>query len=384
MAGLLLLCLLTVSQTAASRPRADIAPEDRRMLERLCLGRARRIAFESISNLKIRDDLTLAAWYAPNPTRERALRAWIRSRLKFGGARIYSDGACDVQLTVLPEEISQFLSSWLKDNPPAAGEPDAAEIVRAAAKWPRIWAAGQADLSEREHTKRPEGWEDVGVEGIQATRLAAAADAARALLDEAARLRVSASRRLDGFLNASDAIRTAALERIKATAKVQVETAEDGVAEARATLPIPDLLRIMLEIQAQQPPVDGYTPSDLRGMVLLAEREEISASGLAAPAASMIQRPRFTLIEYDAQTWSQQTLHATGHYEAEDGESLTDVARAELARIDGMDKMRQQVEALVLPGNYKLSEFLSYRPDLKDDVVIFLTGTRPTGKLRAE
>lgn len=379
---LLLLPLLAGMQEAAPRAPLSLSSEDRRTLDRLALGRARRATFDAVGALPLRDDLTIAAWAAQSALRERALRSWSRARQKFGGARVYSDGSCDVQVVTLPEDVGEFLLTWNKDNPPAPGEPDAAEILKAAGTWKRIWCEGRAELSEREKTQRPEGWEDVSAEGIQTTRLAAAADAARALLDEAGRLRVTASRRLDGFLNSSDALRTGVLEALKKRAKVQVETAADGVAEARASLPVADLLHELLILQAQHPSVEGYAPADLRSMALLAERQELSAVGLAVPSAGMIQKPRFTLIEYDAPAWSTQTLTALGRFEPVDDERLPESTRIELARIDGMDKLRQKVEALVLPGNFALTDFLGYRQELKDDVVIFLSGARPVSKPR--
>ena len=57
-------------------------------------------------------------------------------------------------------------------------------------------------------------------------------------------------------------------------------------------------------------------------------------------------------------------------------------AQERAARLDGIDKLRRKVEQLVIQEGATVSEFLAYHQDLKDDVVLFLSGARPKGQPR--
>jgi hypothetical protein len=49
-----------------------------------------------------------------------------------------------------------------------------------------------------------------------------------------------------------------------------------------------------------------------------------------------------------------------------------------------MDVLRKQVEALVIKDDVTVEQWLGYHPELKDDVVIFLSGARVADRGRVE
>ena len=112
-------------------------------------------------------------------------------------------------------------------------------------------------------------------------------------------------------------------------------------------------------------------------MALLARQKELRAAGLGVPPRSTRTMPKYELIELDKPPWAVKTLSAAGRYEPidEDGD-LDQAVRVELARLDGMDALRREVEALVIQKDVTVERLLGHRRELKSDVVLFLTGVR--------
>ena len=93
------------------------------------------------------------------------------------------------------------------------------------------------------------------------------------------------------------------------------------------------------------------------------------------------RRPaKYHLIELDRPGWTASVLSAVGRYEAEAGDELTREQRIEFARLDGIDRLREKVEALAVRDGVTVTQLLAYRWELKDDVVLFLSGARVVGR----
>ncbi len=373
--------LVTAGSGSQQSAPVELAPgalsaETRAALERTALGKSRAALDAAIRQLPLGES-TLGEWIAASLPRERALRAWVRAQPAFGAPRVYSDATCDATTRATPEDLLALLQPLAE--PDAAGAVSAATLAQAARGWRTVWADGQAARQDRAAARKPPGWEDIAPEGIQLAKLGAEADALEALLDEAGRLKVSASRRLDGLLRASSEFRAELREAIKAVATIRVEPGPDGLASAEAGIKLVDLIRLLSDARQAHPEIEGYPPSELRGLGLLTELEQIRATGYAGPPARYRLTPRFTRQELDAPSWVSQTLKAVGRTATSGGEA----SDADAAWLDGVDVLRRQVEELPVQSEIRVRDVLAHHPQLKPDVLLFLTAARPVGSLRA-
>lgn len=355
--------------------QVTLTAAERVALERLALARARVSLHDQIRDLELSDNLTIGDWASDEVALDRALRAWTRSRPRFASPRFYSDGACDVDIRVTASELRDQLLTWQSEF--KRETPTSAVVRKTARKWLTMWHTGSAASAENAKTAKPLGWENIGFDGIQLARRAAKSDACLALLSEAARLQVTNARRLADFLSSSDAVRDAVLTAIERTAHITARNETDQVVTAASSIGIPDLIRILIDVHAAHYKGDLFHAADFREMALLARQKELRATGLGVPPRSTRTKPKYELIELDKPPWAVQTLSATGRYEPidEDGD-LDGAVRLELARLDGMDALRREVEALVIQKDVTVEQLLGHRRELKSDVVLFLTGAR--------
>lgn len=355
--------------------QVTLSAGERVALERLALARARVSLHDQIRALELSDDLTIGDWASDLVALHRALRAWTRSRPRFAAPRFYSDGACEVDIRVTANELRDQLLAWQTEF--NRQSPTSAVVRKTARKWRSMWHTGSAASAENAKTSKPLGWENIGFDGIQLARRAAKSDAYLALLSEAARLKVTNARRLADFLRSSDAVRDAVLTAIERTADVTARNERDQVVTASASIGIPDLIRILIDVHAALYKGDLFHAADFREMALLARQKVLRATGLGVPPRSTRIKPKYELIELDKPPWAAKTLSASGRYEPidEDGD-LDHAVRVELARLDGMDLLRREVEALVIQKDVTVEQLLGHRRELKSDVVLFLTGAR--------
>lgn len=374
-----------ISAAAWAQPAAPIAPTDRSFLERLAFARARADLYDQVEKLALKPELTVGGWAVRDTTRHRELRRWIRTRPRYGGPRVYSDGTCDVDVRLAPDELGSKLIALLERQPPEQ-EPKlaTADIMKAAGRWPVLWGSGCASLTEKTRSRKPVGWENISFDGIELARRAAVADAVDALLEKAGRMKVTAARWLREFLESDDDVFEAVYEAIRNAATITVDHAPDQVAVADARIGMADLIRILTEVHQQHYHGDVFHAADFREMALSARRSDLRAEGLATPPERYRQREPYELIELDTPQWVEQTLRVTGCYDPLDTESFARDVQIELARFDGMDELRKTVEALVVKDNVTVEQLLGYRRELKDDVVIFLSGARVVGDPRTE
>jgi len=372
----LLLALLAAGAPAPGQVR-ELTAEDRAYLDRLASARARSDVLRQVRALRIGDKLTVEEWAARSPARDRALCLWVRTQPRYGAARFYGDATCDADVRLDPESLARQLDA-LREAHPADGERavSAHELRQAAGRWPILWGSGTAALTEKPRSQKPEGWEDVTIEGIESVKRHAEADARRALLDAAGRLPVTNARRLQEFLDSSEAVRAAVLTALEQKSELKVTFGLDQVAVAEARLNLLDLIRILTDVHQKHYQGELFYAADFRGMALLADAEEVTATGLAFPASQMLIRPPYEPIELDAPSWAAGRLAATGRYTPGDEDLPELAARAEAARLDGVDQLRRQVEDLVIFQNVTVHAFLAEHDELKDDVVLFLTGAR--------
>jgi len=253
---------------------------------------------------------------------------------------------------------------------------DAAAIQAAARHWPTVWATGSAALSEHSVADRPAAWEDVTSTGMDLAREAAEADAYYALLEEAGHLKVTAAHRLREFLDSSDAVRNAVQDAVRKDSKASTVFEPDQIAVATVRISIKDLLRILTKVHDEQYHGEDFAAADFREMVLLAGRDELSATGLAPPPERTILRNRFAPIDYDMPTWATESRTAIGRFEPTEGQSPDAGTQYQAARLDAIDQLRRKIEALVIQQNVTVAQFVGYYQDLKNDVVLFLSGAR--------
>ena len=375
------LSVLVLACALPAFAQGSLSAEDRSFLERLALAKARSDLLTQVYALPLADTLTVGAWAARDLSRDRTLRLWIRSQPRWQAARIYSDRTCDVDVcltaTALGDQMEQLRQAPDDDQPL-----NAVDLRRAAQKWPTVWGTGMAALAEGPRSHKPPGWEDVTQEGIEVARRAAEADARHALLDRAGEMPVTNARQLREFLTSSDDVRTAVLKAFERSAEVHAEFELDQVAVAEARIGIIQLIRILTDVHREYYRGELFHAADFRDMALHTSGEFISATGLAVPPSHMVLQARYQPIELDAPEWATTSLAAVGHYEPDDEIPLAADAKPEAARLDGIDRLRQLVEALVIQKDVTVEQFLGYHDELKDDVIIFLSGTRTAGPPR--
>jgi len=371
--------------SAAFAQPAQLSPEQRATLERLAVARARADLLTHVLALPIEDQQTMRAWAAESVARDRALRLWVRSLPATGAVRFYTDQSCEADVALSPDTLAAQVLKLRDEFPPAADERvPRRTLTEAERKWPLLWGTGSAAVDElTDGVHKPDGWEDVSQEGIAVTRRAAEADARHALLDAAGRLPVTNARRLEDFLDAGVSIRRAVLERLAREATVNVTFAPDQVAVGEARIGIIPLIRILTDVHRENYQGELFHAADFREMALHVATEEVSAEGLAVPPSHLLLRSRYRPIELDAPEWATSTRRTTGHYEPPDeGEELKGNARIEAARLDGMDRLREEIMPLEIRAGVTIESFLAYHEELKDDVIVFLSGTRIAGAPR--
>jgi hypothetical protein len=357
---------------------APPTPEQQKALERICLAKARSEMFARVGGLKPREGVTVADWLLREADLERALRLWVRTRPARGAMRLYSDGVGEVDVRLTPAELLPALLTLVRDYGPAAtaARIDAAQIKAAADRWPILWTTGRAAVAKAGRSPVPPGWEDVDREGTELARAAATADAQNALLAVVGRLKVSSARHVQEFLDSNAEVRQAVQAELQRAAKAKVEFAPDQVAVVEVRVTMRDLLRILTRVFQEYYHGSEFAVADFREMVLLAGQDDVVAAGLAPPPSESILRGRYEPIELDVPDWAASTLAATGRYVPGDGESPEPAALATAARLDGAAQLGRQIEQLVLQKGVIVAEFLGYHQGLKNDVALFLTGTR--------
>ena len=135
------------STIVAARAQSAAGPLDaaeRNTLELVALGKARSEMLERVRALALGAELTVGRWASGAIDSDRALRAWGRSRPRWGVPRHYSDNVCEVDLRVEPDEIRDALLQLIADHPPAKPPMDERTIRAAAREWKTQWTTGVA------------------------------------------------------------------------------------------------------------------------------------------------------------------------------------------------------------------------------------------------
>jgi hypothetical protein len=378
-AGCAAFLLLTGALAAGGAEGRGLAPADYALLERLATARARAALLEQVAALSLDEDLTVAAWAQRTRRRARGLHLWIRTLPRYGDVQVYSDGTADVAVRLEPATLHGALEGLQSEFPAAGAELDARTLRRAAARWPVLWSTGTAELSERPSARKPVGWENVTFDGMEHARRAAEADAHLALLDRIGDLALPNGRKLGAFLGSADSVRAALAEALEHSAAVTVNFAPDRIAVGEVRVSTRELLRLLIDVHGRHYAGDAFQAADFRGMALAAQAEELSATGLAAPLDDAIVRPQYVPLELDVPAWAGQTLRAVGVHETSATDASPSPGLTGLAWLDGIDCLRRRVEALVLQQDVTVAEFLGSHEELKDDVIIFLSGARPAG-----
>lgn len=369
--------------TAAAVGAPPASQAERTALEQVALARARTTLLAQVNPLPLGSG-TVGDWLREDADLDRAVRLWARNCSRHGRFRWYSDGVCEADVRVTGEELREALRPLIGQYSGAAERRgvDEARLDAAARAWPVLWASGTSGREGPLRSANPAGWEDVTRDGVELARAAATADATYALLDELGRLKVSNARRLRDFLDSSEAVRNTVLSGLPRAATVRVRFEPDQVAVAEASITMRSLLVILTDACERHPEASDYQAADFREMALLAERETVSARGLAAPPREEALRSRYRLIEYDAPEWAATLARVTGRADVTLADAADEV-RIEAARLDGIDRLRRAIDALELRPGVTIRSVLGYHADLKDDVAVLLAGARVTsGALR--
>lgn len=385
LARLLLPALLVFTRTGAAAGFTAVQEppgvEDRALLERVALGRARSDLTRTVYALPLKAGLTIRTWAGRDPRLDRELRLWLRGLPRTGPARFYSDGSCDVDVqlesAVLREKLLELHKRFAL---PVTSDED---VSRSGHDWPLLWGGGSASAGERVEAKPP-GWEDVSLEGVEVARRAAEADSLAALLEEAGRLRLTAARSLREFMDSSDAVRAALTSALERNAKVRVTHGADQVCVAEAQIETVELLRILNDVFSTTYKGSEFQASDFREMVIAAPRGAVIGTGLATPPEKHRLRASYPLIELDAPSWVEKKIETTARLDRSDSVEIDASAAVERARLIAVDQLRLMILELAIRDGLSVGNFLSYRPSLKDDVTVFLSGARVVSVVRGE
>ncbi|TWT43816.1 hypothetical protein RAS1_02160 [Phycisphaerae bacterium RAS1] len=368
------------AQSNSSQPAA-LSAETRSVLERVALARARSKLMARLSELPVQEGVCLAAWAGRDAELDRRFRRWVRSLPRSGMPRFYSDGDCEMDVHVTAEELLAALLGLLGDGAAGARADDESLLKRAARTWPEIWCSGAASPADSGGSKKPAGWEDVSIDGIEIVRRAAAADARNALLSDAGRLKVTNARRLAEFIDCSDPVRDALRTGVETIATVRVDFEPDQVGVGHASMKMTDFIRLLTDVHKEHYQGDAFHAADFREMALLTDFAELSAEGLAAPPSRTIVKSPYAPLELSAPPWAEARLTALGRFQFE-GAPADEKLTAERARLEGVDELRRQVEALVIQNGVTVAALLAEHGEMKDDVVTFLSSARPIGPPR--
>ncbi len=372
--------LALIAGASAAEP---LPPEQRAGLERVALARARAALLDTLNGLPAGGRETVGTLIGRDVRLDRAWRLWVRTRPVFGGYRLFSDQTCDADVRAAPDEVLTALLQIADEVSPAIVEPTVRKRLKAAAgDWPLCYGTGTAERKDVANVRKPAGWADVSIEGIEVTRRAASADAIRALLGSTATIKVTNARQLSDLVEHSVSVRDAFRVRLAEGAKVEVRFAADQVATATAEIRLADLIRVTMAIHEDllaNEPVFGAR--DFSEMVMIhgsAERV-VRATGIATPPASAITHPTYSRVELDRPAWAARKLTATGTFTPEDGPSqpLEQALARDVARLHGIDSLREQVLELPLGGSATVAALIDLRPELKDDIVTGLHAARP-------
>jgi hypothetical protein len=371
--------LVLAAPVVIAQSPAALTADEQKILPQIALGRARAELFDQVRGLSITDSFTVSTWLTRDIELDRALRLWVRTRPQHGKPRAYSDAVCEVDVRLEAGELGGQLVKLAGDYPDTlpAGV-DGPRLKAVARGWPLLWATGRATPSKRVRPGQPVGWEDVTADGLAMAGAAATADAQRAVMEQVARLKISRTRRLRDFLDTTAEVRDAVAAEIQRALNVKVEYEADQVAVAEARLPIRELLRSLTRVHQEHFHGEDFAVADFREMVLLAGQDELLGTGLATPPASSMLVAAYAPIEHNAPDWATSALTAVGRHEPAEGETADEATRREAARLDGIERLSRQVDKLVIQKNVTVAEFGGYYQDLKDDIVLFLSGTRVT------
>jgi len=383
-AATLLAVLLAPAWAAHAQSAGVSVPPDRTALERLALVRARGDLLAAVQQLRLTDELSVGDWAAASVALDRDLRRYVRSLPSTGPPRVYSDGALELDLRLTRNELwGQLAALWREHQAVAARRLSQSDLDSAAQRWPTLWATGSASKSEQAPADSPLGWEDVQAEGRRLAEQAAAADAAHALLDLAGRLKVTAARRLSEFLDSDAGVHDAVAEAVQAAASMRVDFAPDQVAVAEARIGLADLIRILMDVHARLYRGDLFHAADFRGLTLSTPQAELTAAGFAtAPARYRLASP-VARLEAGAPAWASAGLAALGSFVPGEAGDLPLELRVELARLDGLEGLRRQIERLVVRRDVTVGQLLEHRSELKPDLATFLTGARAVHELES-
>ncbi len=375
--GLLAVCV--VVSAAGAQTTQPLTSEEQRMLEQIALGHARGTLFERVLGLPLVERTTVGDWLVQDVELDRALRLWVRTRPGAGKPRHYSDQVCEVDVRLDAADLAARVAQLAADQRGTLRDGLDETRVRAAARgWGVLWATGRATPTKRGRGAQPIGWEEVSADGVALTGSAATADAQHALLEQAARLRISRTRRLGEFLDFGAEIRAAVAAEIGRVASVKLEYAPDQVAVAEARLPIRELLRVLTRVHEEHYRGDDFAAADFREMVLLAGLNELVGTGLATPPTTALLVPRYLPIEHNAPEWAGRSLTAVGTCVPAHDETLDDAARVAAARLDAVDQLSRQATQLVIQKTTTVGEFVGYHQELKDDIILWLSAARVT------
>ncbi|MBK8915769.1 MAG: hypothetical protein IPM64_14445 [Phycisphaerales bacterium] len=349
---------------AQSRP-TGLSSDDRTYLERVALGSARSRLAEAVAALPLAEGLTVGAWAGRNVERDRSLRQWVRSRPAAGPLRVYSDATAEQDVRVEAGDLGEFLSSL-----PGLEATDAAMLKSASRRWSGLWQTGESALSQRGGPQSPAGWEDISFEGVQVSRRAAQADALRWLLERAGRLKVTNARELSEFLRADPAIDAAVASALLDQARFEFELAADQVAVVTAQISSPALVRILQQVVEEHGHRSDFRAADFREMAAVTPDTTLREQGMAVPPPRYRLTPEFRLIELDVPEWAGRTLRA-------EVRAVPDSPGDEAAlRSAAVEEFTQRVGELPITPEVTVARLLASRPELKDDVIVFLHGAR--------
>ena len=251
------------------------------------LARARTELLATIHRLPLAPGLSVAGWAAQEAELDRDLRRWVRAREPYGGERVYSDGACDIDVRVTPELLVWRIREWqTRDASRLHDVLTDEQLETARDSWPILWGGGIAAGSEQPGAECPPGWEDVSQAGIAATREAATVQALGQLLDEIGAVRLAGAWEVRAFYTSDEVLAQAFIDAVRERSATEVSFAGDQVAVARLGLSRATLVRLLTELHDLYYLEGQFSRADIRELVLQPGVSEFvagPAAGFPAP-----------------------------------------------------------------------------------------------------
>lgn len=309
-----------------------------------------------------------------DPQAERTLRQAVYDVSRRSPTRWYSDGSCEVDVTVALADLRERVPP----NTAAAAALTALDGESLAA----VGTAGPPPVSNRSVPPAPEGWESVTPEGIELAAQAAQQDCVAQLIRRIEQLRITETENVRSVLIGPPSLSARLTEYLEPVAFSAPQYEPIQVCSVRGSVSMDAVVAALKKLARNHRGFRRLAAADFDQLPSLNPQKMIEAVGYGVPPIRHCRGLR-TASNLTPPDWASTTLRATGRGgqpESLEGTAQGKLRAAQAAGADARLKLGRRIDALPLPpdGTVTIEEFLTEHRDLDRDVATFL---RSMGKV---